>query len=196
MKIIYTKRKTIAIVINNSGEVEVRAPRFASKKQILKFVEEKQDWINEKCSQVKKPEELSLVPGAALMFPETPDSKEKFIKWAKREAKKVILRRVEFYTQENNILPDGYKFSSVKMSGAKTRWGSCSGKNSLNFSWKLALCPEYVLDYVVVHELCHILHKNHGKHFWAMVNEKAPYYKDAKKWLKENRNLLSLEIYS
>ena len=195
MKIIYTKRKTIAIIITHSGEVEVRAPKFVSKRQVIKFVEEKKDWINEKCSQVKKPEELSLVPGAAAMFPEVPISKEKVIGWARKEAKKLITSRVVYYTTEKNILPEGCEYKNIKMSGARTRWGSCSGKNSLNFSWKLALCPPYVLDYVVVHELCHIVHKNHGKFFWAMVNENAPFYKDAKIWLKENRNLLTFEFY-
>lgn len=149
MKIIYSNRKTVAIIINHSGEVIVRAPRFVSKRQVMKFVNEKEDWIKEKCSQVKKPEELSLVPGSMMMFPETPYSKDKVLKWAKKSALEIISERVEHYVNNKNILPKGYSYEKIKISSAKTRWGSCSGKNSLNFSWKLAMCPGYVIDYVV-----------------------------------------------
>ena len=190
MKIIHSNRKTIAIIIDRKGEVIVRAPKYVTKKRIMEFVEQKQDWINKKCSQINDTGELSLREGARLMFPETPISKEKLLIWAKKEAKKVLTQRVEHYVNNVVILPKGMTYSAVKVTSAKTRWGSCSGKNSLNFTWKLSLAPMYVIDYVVVHELCHIVHKNHGQNFWRMVNEILPDYKKAKDWLQQNRRLL------
>ena len=81
---------------------------------------------------------------------------------------------------------------TVKLSEAKARWGSCSTKNNLNFSWRLVMCPLSVIDYVAVHELSHITYKNHSPAFWARVKTVLPTYEDDQEWLKANRKLMEI----
>ena len=94
-------------------------------------------------------------------------------------AKEIIPARVAYYSRIMNVTP-----TAVKIGGAKTRWGSCSGKNSLNFSWRLMLTNDDAIDYVVVHELAHILEHNHSKRFWAVVENVMPDYRERRKGLK------------
>jgi predicted metal-dependent hydrolase len=74
----------------------------------------------------------------------------------------------------------------------KTRWGSCSKKGNLNFNWKLIMSPPWVIDYVVIHEICHLRHLNHSKEYWALVEYYMPEYKSAREWLKKNGAKLAL----
>jgi predicted metal-dependent hydrolase len=92
----------------------------------------------------------------------------------------------EVLTKRANLLSEttGLKFNSVKISGAKTRWGSCSCKNKINFSWRLIMAPLDVIDYVVVHELAHTVQHNHSKNFWNIVARFVPDYKEKRKELK------------
>ncbi|MDF2674900.1 MAG: hypothetical protein K0R09_3168, partial [Clostridiales bacterium] len=68
----------------------------------------------------------------------------------------------------------------------KTLWGSCSSKDNINFNWKLIMAPQAVLDYIVVHELCHLKHRDHSKNYWNLVEQIIPDHKEKRKWLKEN----------
>ena len=77
-------------------------------------------------------------------------------------------------------------YGTVRLSSARTRWGSCSARGNLNFHWKLILMPPEVLDYVVVHELAHRREMNHSPRFWAIVEKVLPDYKERRRWLKEN----------
>lgn len=86
-------------------------------------------------------------------------------------AKKILLQKAVRFAGQMGVTP-----AAVKINGAKTRWGSCSGKNSINFSWRLAMAPPAVIDYVVVHELAHIREHNHSDRFWAVVAEVLPDY--------------------
>ena len=86
----------------------------------------------------------------------------------------------------------GVQYASIKMSEAKRRWGSCGGKNSLNFAWRLVMCPQFVVDYVVVHELSHINRKDHSAKFWARVATVLPNYKDSQDWLRLNRTIMEV----
>jgi predicted metal-dependent hydrolase len=97
-----------------------------------------------------------------------------------RELAKIIIpRKVAEFADIMGVTP-----SSVKITGAKTRFGSCSGKNTICFSWRVMLYPEKAINYVVVHELSHILHHDHSKKFWATVEKYMPDYKEAEKLLK------------
>lgn len=89
----------------------------------------------------------------------------------------------------------GGHYSSISVRDQKTRWGSCSSRGSLSFNYRLIFAPPIVLDYVVVHELCHLTHMNHSKEFWAMVASVMPEYKTCRTWLKEHGEELTLETY-
>jgi predicted metal-dependent hydrolase len=93
---------------------------------------------------------------------------------------------------ERHATAMGLGYKSIKMSGARKRWGSCSATNNLNFSWRLIMCPPQCVEYVVVHELCHITHKDHSAAFWAAVAREFPTYRTALKLLKENNAVLDL----
>lgn len=107
--------------------------------------------------------------------------KKKLEQWYISKAKKIIHERLELFTDKI-----GVKVNSVRFKNQKTRWGSCSQRGNLNFNWKLVMAPMYIVDYVVVHELCHLSLMNHSKEFWQLVGNQIPDYKERRKWLKEN----------
>ena len=168
-----SKRKTIAIHINKDAALEVRAPLKLSMIEIDKFVHDKQDWIEKTlCKAIDRKEN-------ALHL-----SKDQEFELKKR-AEKTIPERVSFYANVMGVTP-----TSVKISGAKKRWGSCSNKGDLNFSWRLMLTDIDIIDYLVVHELAHIREYNHSKKFWAVVENVLPDYKERQQKLKEMPMLL------
>ena len=89
----------------------------------------------------------------------------------------------------------GGSYSSITVRDQKTRWGSCSSRGTLSFNYRLIFAPPAALDYVVVHELCHLTHMNHSKEFWNLVGSVMPDYKTHRKWLKEHGRELTLEYY-
>lgn len=102
-------------------------------------------------------------------------------KQLREQARKVINLRAEYYAQELNV-----KYNRIAIRDTSSRWGSCSSLGNLNFSWRLILAPDYVLDYVVIHELCHLLEMNHSKAFWDHVASIQPSYKISRNWLKNH----------
>ena len=106
--------------------------------------------------------------------------KEQIEKSLKNKSK-WILQKLEYYSKHFQIMPN-----SIKIKAQKTRWGSCTYKNDLALNYKLIMAPPDVLDYVVVHEMCHMEHKNHSKNFWNRVSSIMPDYKDKRNWLKEH----------
>jgi len=101
-------------------------------------------------------------------------------KWYKKEAKKIILKRIKFYKTKFSIEP-----RQVKIKQQKKRWGSCTPKGNLLFNWKIVMAPSSVIDYIIVHEMSHLIHKNHSGKFWKLVESVLPDYKDRRKWLKD-----------
>lgn len=214
-KIVKSRRKTIALVIDSDGELVVRAPFYASESDIMRFVQEKQDWIQKKSEEMRQKKlerprlalkEGETIPylgrecmifrgitrticfdGKAFLLPQTENAQAKLIAWYKKRAAVILQERVESIAKDMRVMPKG-----VKITSAKTRWGSCSYTNHLNFSWRLIMCPPEVVDYVVVHELCHILHKDHSKSFWESVGRVDAAYREHENWLKENRRLMEI----
>jgi len=213
-----SRRKTIAIYIVN-GAVEVRAPLFASKRDIDKFILSKEKWINDKLTKsverIEKRESFNIDYGATVLY------RGEGYPIVTREGKHVGFDEVEFYMPPN-LSPDQVKNacvqlyrilakdvltdrvadyaelmkvapSAVKINSAKTRWGSCSTKKSLNFSWRLIMADDGVIDYIVVHELAHIIEMNHSRRFWAIVEGVLPDYKERQKRLKQLQHRLSGE---
>lgn len=183
--IIRSNRKSISIRIKENGDVEVRAPYYVTDKQIDNFVKSKSDWIIEKRQEVL--EYLSTLPETT---PETAARIEYFEKKFRKAAKDYIPYRVEYFHQFT-----GGHYTSITIRDQKSRWGSCSGTGTLSFNYRLMMAPPKILDYVVVHELCHLTHMNHSKDFWNMVGSILPDYKESKKWLKEHGSELTVPYY-
>jgi len=114
-----------------------------------------------------------------------PQAASHFERWYKKQARKVLSERVEHLAQKH-----GFEVNKTRISSARTRWGSCSQKGTLSFTWRLVMAPLEVIDYVVVHELCHLKEMNHSKASWAQVEAILPDYKKHRSWLKkQGRNL-------
>ena len=161
-ELIRSKRKTLAIEIKSDGSVIVRAPIAEHRAKVL-----------------ARREQEEANPVSALTDVQ--------LRGLKKRAALVIPERVAHFAPLV-----GVDYGSITIRSQKTRWGSCSSKGNLNFNCLLLLAPPEVLDYVVVHELCHRKQMNHSPRFWAEVGRVLPDYKIRVKWLKENGSRLML----
>lgn len=171
-RIIRSSRKTIAIQITPVGEVIVRSPSRMRAEDIRKFVESKRSWIEKHLSR------KAAEPAPAQLTQEE-------IRALARQAAKVIPARIAHFAPLV-----GVDYGRITIRRQRTRWGSCSGKGNLNFNCLLMLTPPEVLDYVVVHELCHRKELNHSVRFWAEVVKILPDYRVRRDWLKDNGDAL------
>ncbi len=216
-KLVRSKRRTIALIVERDGSLTVRAPRRAAAADIQSFILEKQEWIIRTREKFKSLTEVSKKEykdgdtflflgneyGLTLVKPQRPALKFEngfrlgnavqnngerfFTQWYKEQAYKVIADRVKVFSVQFGFVP-----KQVKISSARTRWGSCSPDGTLNFTWRLIMAPLDVVDYVVVHELVHLRVKDHSRRFWHEVEKILPEYKDRKKWLRAHGESLSL----
>ena len=166
-KIIRTKRKTLALTITTKKEIIVRAPLLLPASRIKKFVQEHTEWIKK---------HLVAIDERNKKYPQ-PEPCE--IKSLKEKAKVILGAKTEQYAGIMGVIPTG-----VKITSAEKRFGSCSAKNSICYSYRLMLYPEDAVDYVVVHELAHIKHKNHSAAFYREIAKVLPDYKRRVKLLK------------
>ncbi len=210
-QIIRSKRKTLALVVKGDGSLIVRAPMRTPKVRIKEFVTQHYSWIEktrEKMQSLGVPPSRQYVPGEQFMFlgqsfpleivtdqketlilngsfrlaeSASKHAKSVFEHWYRQQARKIINERVNTYANGY-----GFQFQGVKITSAKTRWGSCSVKGSLNFSWRLILAPLEQVDYVIVHELVHTVHHNHSERFWKKVEDIMPDFKERQKWLRKH----------
>ena len=114
----------------------------------------------------------------------------------RKQAEEVFRDRVKywhFFLEQQTRRADRIELGRIAVRNQKTRWGSCSSKGNINFNWRLLMAPGKVLDYVVVHELCHLAYMNHSGAFWGLVEELLPDYGERRRWLKENSRLLRWE---
>ena len=211
-RVVRSNRKSVALVIDNEANLIIRAPKLMPDAVIHEFVCKKRRWINEKQQQIavfgekhspvvvktgegimylgssyaiiKDVVDIVEVSGNEIIIPKEYDVDD-LIAWLKEQAIQIIKERTVRYSNIMGVTP-----GNVRLSEAKARWGSCSTKNNLNFAWRLIMCPLFVIDYVVVHELSHITYKNHSPAFWARVKTILPYYEDAQEWLKANNKLM------
>ena len=167
-ELVRSKRKTLAVQVTREGRVIVRAPLRLAKYRIERFVAEHADWIARA---------LADQQSRCAAHPEPDATKQAELI---RRAKIELPPKVQHYAKLMNLYTTGLKITS-----ARTRFGSCSGKNSICFSWRLMDYPEPTIDYVVVHELAHIAHKNHGPQFWALVERYLPDYRARRAMLRE-----------
>jgi len=215
--IIKSKRKTIGLEITDRATLIVRVPYHISKKTINEVIQKHKNWIEKHINKIKsrpKVTEKEYVSGEnflllgrnqrllilekqskKLMFDNAfylradcrTNAKEILEQWYRKRAKEFIGQRVNYYSKLTGI-----NYKSIRITGAKKRWGSCSKEGNLSFTYRLIMAPVSVIDYVVVHELCHIELHNHSKAFWEKVRVIIPEYKKQKGWLNENGFLLNL----
>ena len=214
-RIIRSKRRSIAFIISHDATLVVRAPMRTPLPYIEKLVQSKADWIERKKHEAqKRPQaveksfsdgEVFLYLGKKYQLTVTKDlkislgvegqlffpkiflwrAKARLLDWYHIQAKIEITKRTEEIAKRLNL-----KHQSIRITNAQGNWGSCGPKNSLNFNWRLIMAPEEVMEYVIVHELMHILEKNHSAKFWDKVQALIPDYKKKRKWLRENGLLL------
>jgi len=208
-RVIRSKRRTIALIVENDGSVTVRVPMKMSDKAITDFVNGHAQWVKKKQAEINamaptlpkqyQPGESFLYLGQAYPLEIVSDAKKEIVlengfklaesaqthaelvfqNWYRRQARQVIEARVAFFANMYQ-----FHYEKIRVTSARTRWGSCSSKGTLSFSWRLILTPLDQVDYVIVHELAHTVHHNHSKRFWKMVEKLMPDYKERRKQLR------------
>ena len=214
-QIIRSNRKTLSLSINENSDLVVRAPHRVSDDEIQKFISEKSAWIDKKQRLIKARLEDNLNQFSSAqclylgslyplkidnnsvepisfnghMFTITNVNRESISlplkSWYKKRFIEVALPRLSYFSDKHKL-----KVNQVRVKEQKTLWGSCSSKNNINLNYLLIMAPMKVIDYVIVHELVHTIHKNHSAKFWQKVATILPNYKDARYWLKENGHQL------
>lgn len=173
-----SKRKSAAIKITADMQIVVFVPLYVSDNEIEKMVISKSKWIDEHMLKVQ-----STIDERSKLEKITFEQ----IKELADQAVEYIPKRVKYYAEKENFV-----YNKITIKDLVSRWGSCSTKGNLNFNCLLMLTPDYVIDYVVVHELCHLREMNHSEKFWAEVEKIMPDYQRAELWLKQNGgNLIS-----
>lgn len=218
--VVRASRKSIQIRVGMDENVYVRAPHHTSEDYIQKVLKKKWLWIKEKLRLVHEQKdwyrpkvfvewEGFLYLGRSYKLHVIENSPEKFVfqkngfyinnsdtiigkelifEWYKKVALEKIQGRVRMYAKQM-----GLEYSKISISNAEKRWGSCNTQTSgLNFSWRIIMAPIDVVDYIVVHELSHLVHPDHSERFWHKVSSVLPDYKEKEVWLEENRGRLRL----
>jgi len=215
-----SKRRTIALIITPDAKLVIRAPLRVSHASIEDFVAKKRSWILRKMgemSKIPRTPERKYIDGETFLFlgtsyplkimhnrkrgvslgeclevnttlsPYDGEVRECLAAWYRSRAQDVICMRCKEIATNMGCVP-----SSVKISHAERRWGSCSAKGDIRFSWRLVMAPPEIIDYVIVHELVHIVHHNHSKRFWDAVAAFMPDFQARRTWLRKNDQILSI----
>lgn len=216
----YSARKTLSIIVERDRTVVVRAPLNTSKELIDKEINKRKFLLFQKINHPQKyslpRERKEFVSGEGLLFlgkyyklevvNEQIDGVEfdgRFvISKANQSKAEKILREWYFKQAEEKLIPKvryyanhlGVHCNNISILDLKYRWGSCTPKDNIHFNWRIIKAPVYVIDYIIVHELTHLLESNHTPDFWNIVSVQLPNYDKAKDWLKENGGLLETEF--
>jgi predicted metal-dependent hydrolase len=216
------KRRKLTISVERDRSVVVHAPEGMSDEKVRQVVESKRQWIYEKIGHPQKYQKLPHAPGKELvsgesalylgrqyrievvktgllrvqfaqrfLIPATQKEKQEgaLREWYTRKAKDKIIPRAKRHAGEI-----GVDAAEIKIVDSLYRWGSCTAKDNVNFNWRLIKAPMFVVDYVIVHELAHLMEANHTPRFWNIVRTQAPTMDKARAWLKEHGQLLEEAI--
>ncbi len=218
--IVYSDRKTLSIIVERDRSVIVRAPKNTSNKAIEKEIEKRKRLIQKKIEHNQKytyeKQTKEFVPGESLLYLGNYykldvlddsidgvifDNKFFISKASQKQANKLFK---EWYIKSANeiITPKavsiakqiGVKYNNINILDIKYRWGSCTPKDNIHFNWRIIKAPITVIEYIIVHELTHLLESNHTEEFWNRVSAKLPSYAKAKQWLKENGHELETDF--
>ena len=212
--LVRSNRKTIALLVDRQGRLTVRAPRALSAAQIEAFVLEKRAWVEKtlaKLATLPPPvQPLTLCDGATLPYlgqtltilrcdvprvnlrgdvllvPQSAVDLQPILRWLDAQARTELSARAKQMAARLSLYP-----STLRFTHAKGRWGSMSGRGTLSLNQALLFCPPAVIEYVLVHELCHIPHPNHSPAFWQLVGRCMPEYQAHRQWLKTHASLIS-----
>lgn len=165
------KRKSVSLHLYSDGRVIVRAPKFLPEGIIHFFLSRKLAWVEKKVFYF-------LEHPTTILNKKKSSQKQEYLQY-KEVTRKHVHEKLSYFNQHY-----GFSYNQVRIKNTKSRWGSCSLKKNLNFSYKLALLPEHLLDYVVVHELCHLKELNHSRAFWSLVEKVIPDYEKRRKELR------------
>ena len=212
-----SKRKTLSLTVLKDGNVIVKAPLNMKDEIINRFVEDKQKWIREKLMAVKENinkfedfigyktfliygnrykivksqvKQIETNDKFEIIIPQKiEDSKliKTLVLWYKKLAKKILTERLKFIEDRVRL-----KSNMIRFSDSKGRWGSCNSFGTIHLNWRVIMLPPKIIDYVIVHELCHLKEMNHSKEFWNLVGKFMPEYQTQKKQIKEYSFLLGL----
>ncbi len=212
--IIRSNRKTISLQVERDGSISVRAPKILPELFIQNFINENKLWISKhwKKEQSRERVKRTFSEGESFLYlgdhypltfsrelsrpfhfdeafivrhQDQARARDLLIKWYKRRARTIIGGRADHFAEAMCL-----NYGKFRLSSARYTWGSCTPENNLNLTWRLVLAPLAVLDYVVVHELAHTKHKNHGKRFWRLVENWIPEYRVRRRWLHDHNHLL------
>ena len=219
---VFTKRKTLGITVERDCSVVVHAPEGTDPEMIRRTIEAKKQWLYAKTRHPQKDREPPHPPGKELVSGESilylgrhylieivdrvgfaiefrnrfiiPRARaesrgEVFREWLKARARERILPRV--HKQAQTL---GVTYEEAKITDGHCRWGSCTPDGNLNFNWRLIKAPLFVIDYVIAHELAHLIEPNHSPRFWNIVRTAVAQMDKAKEWLKENGQLLEQDL--
>lgn len=209
-KVVYSDRKTLSIIVERDRSLLVRAPRNMSAEEIQQLVDEKSLWIYEKIRHPQKyppePVKKEFATGETILYlgrnyrleiaDETTDgiqfdsrfyisrrqkvhAAELFQAWYMERAREKLLPRIRHFAETM-----GVTYERLLISDLKYRWASCTPKNNLNFNWRIIKAPMNVVDYLIVHELAHLLEPNHTAKFWNIIAVQVPEYEKPKEWLR------------
>ncbi len=186
-----TRARTLRVRVGPRVPLEAVVPRRITDRQVDRFLADHRPWITRKLRAARaiaaRPPVLGLDrPGVVWLelqpLPVEPGSTAASIeRWYRREARGRITAVAE---REAARLGVGYEAIGIR--DPRTRWGSCSSRGNLSFSWRLAIVPREVLEYVVIHELCHLRELNHSKRFWRLLEEARPTWREEAAWLREH----------
>lgn len=162
------KARHLRISIHPGGEVVITIPKNINTSVVEKFLRDKQSWIETKVKVMEKYPKISKVVLS-----------KKEITTLKQSTRALVETKLPHFNTQY-----GYTWKRISIRSQKTRWGSCSKKRNLNFNYKIALLPEHLADYIIVHELCHLGAFDHSKKFWSLVEKTIPDYKGRRNELK------------
>lgn len=221
-RIVYSSRKTIGLTVERDRSVVVRAPNGTSEEAIRQAVETRRLWLYEKLNSHQKypprPVRKEFITGETLPYLgrhyrlEVTDDDVPGVRFHgrfyisrrhKTEADR-LLRDWYMARAQEKLAPKiaeyaaalGVIYDRIMISDLKVRWASCTPKNNLNFNWRIVKAPLFVIDYLIVHELVHLLEPNHTARFWNILAVQVPRYAFAKDWLREHGAMLEEDMGS
>jgi predicted metal-dependent hydrolase len=209
----YTVRRSerarrVRVVVEPTGAIEVVLPRRAREREAAAAVEELRPWIERRLAEADLLRERIAARGGELAYLGTTlrprrepgrtrahrrgdtllfGDRAQIERWYRRMARDEVVPRLD-----EAVASLGVSYASLRIANQRTRWGSCSTTGSMSFNWRLLLAPPEILDYVVWHEACHLVHMDHSQRFWSLLERHVPDYRVSRRWLRDNGATLVL----